>query len=325
MIVLNIIGAFLSKHVGAEAPFRGPILALVTVLVLVITYRLTRRALKSYMQHRAYNEVNVLNFLALYRYIFIFITVVLGAIGLSGSLKALGISAGFLGMMLGWSLQAPVTGIAAWLMIILKRPFKLGDRVIIAGIIGEVTNITLTHIILNQVGGTIGGEEKSGRGVLIPNATMFGQVIYNYTLETKYILDEVPVRITYDSDWDLAEKILLDAARQVAGDIIEETDQEPFIRSEFFDAGVLIRLRYQATPSDRQRISSEMVKIIFHEFAKTDKVQFCYPHSEVIYQWKEGVAPPPVYGVPYPGKERIEGKAIGGVTLSPEIVDSEGG
>jgi len=307
MAVLDTIGEALNKLVGPEAPFRGPILALLTILVLLFTYWVTKRALKSYMEHRAYNEVNVLNFLAMYRYVFIFIAVVFGAIALSGSMKTLGISAGFLGMMLGWSLQAPVTGIAAWLMIILKRPFRLGDRVIIAGIIGEVTDITLTHIILNQVGGTIGGEEKSGRGVLIPNATMFGQIIYNYTLETKYILDEVPVRVTYDSDWDTAEKILLNAARQVAGDIIEDTDQEPFIRSEFFDAGVLIRLRYQSIPSERQRMSSEITKIIFHEFAKTDKVQFCYPHSEVIYQWKEGVAPPPVSGLPYPGKERIEG------------------
>ncbi|MFH1008815.1 MAG: mechanosensitive ion channel family protein [Candidatus Latescibacterota bacterium] len=307
MAVLEIIGTLLTKFVGPEAPFRGPILSGLTIVVLIITYWVTRRALKSYMKHRAYNEVNVLNFLAMYRYVFIFITVVFGAIALSGSMKTLGISAGFLGMMLGWSLQAPVTGIAAWLMIILKRPFKLGDRVIIAGIIGEVTDITLTHIILNQVGGTISGEEKSGRGVLIPNATMFGQIIYNYTLETKYILDEVPVRVTFDSDWDTVERILMDAARQVVGDIIEDTDQEPFIRSEFFDAGVLIRLRYQSIPAERQRMSSDITKIIFLEFAKTDKVRFCYPHSEIIYEWKEGpTLPPPAYGLPYP-EERIKG------------------
>ena len=304
---LDAIRAVLAGIAGPQAPFRGPVLAALTILALLVTYWLSRKALRKYMKHRAFSDVNVANFLAVYRYVFIFITVVLGVISLSGSLGALGISAGFLGMMLGWSLQAPVTGIAAWLMIILKRPFKLGDRVIIAGIIGEVTDITLTHIILNQVGGTIGGEEKSGRGVLIPNATMFGQVIYNYTLETKYILDEVPVRITYDSDWGTAEKILIDAARQVTGEIIQETGEEPFIRSEFFDAGVLIRLRYQCAATERQRISSDMVKIIFHEFANTDRVRFCYPHSEVICRWKEGFPPLPVSGLPYPGKERIEG------------------
>jgi len=43
-------------------------------------------------------------------------------------------------------------------------------------------DVTLTHIILNQVGGTVGGEERSGRAVLIPNAIMFGQVITNSLL-----------------------------------------------------------------------------------------------------------------------------------------------
>ena len=86
-------------------------------------------------------------------------------------------------MVLGWSLQAPVTGIAAWLMLILKHPFKIGDRVIIAGITGDVMDITLTHVILNQVGGTVSSEERSGRGILIPNAILFAQTITNYTLE----------------------------------------------------------------------------------------------------------------------------------------------
>ena len=57
--------------------------------------------------------------------------------------------------------------------------------------------------------------------------------------------------------------------------------------------GVNIRLRYQSIPADRQRIFSDIVKIVFHEFRKTDNVHFYYSHSEVIYQWKGGVAPPP--------------------------------
>ena len=111
-------------------------------------------------------------------------------------------------------------------------------------------------------------------------------MITNYTYDVEYILDEVPVRVTYDSDWDEAERILIAAARTVMADTIAQTGEEPFIRAELFDAGVLIRLRYKTTPTDRQKNSSDIVKIVFHEFTKSDKVRFCYPHSEVIYQWK---------------------------------------
>ena len=168
-------------------------------------------------------------------------------------------------------------------MLILKRPFRIGQRVIIAGIKGDVVDITLTHVILDQVGGTIVGEERSGRSILIPNAILFSQTITNYTFEVEYILSEVPVRITFQSDWEEAERILVGAAKQVTANTIEITGEEPYIRAELFDAGVLMRLRYRTTPEDYAKDVSDIVKIIYKGFSENDKVEFCYPHSEVLY------------------------------------------
>jgi len=159
--------------------------------------------------------------------------------------------------------------------------------------VGDVTDITLTHVVLNQVGGTVSGEEQSGRGVLVPNSLLFSQVITNYTLEQKHMLDEVPVRVTFDSDVDLAGQLLLQAAHEGAGKVIQETGQEPFLRMEFYDAGVLVRLRYQTIPSERQRISSEIVQAILKTFKEHyPAVKFGYPHSVVRYQADE----PPAQG-----------------------------
>jgi len=263
---------------------RGVVYAVLTVVVLALAYKLLTRLLRRYMNAKAHKPENAQQFLLLWRYAWLGAGFVLLVISLSGSLVSLGISAAFLGMILGWSLQAPVTGIAAWLMVILKRPFQIGDRVIIAGVTGDVVDINLTHIVLNQVGGTIAGEEKSGRGVLIPNATLFQQILYNYTMETKYVLDEVPVMITFDSDEAEAERILLDAAREVTKEIIADTGQEPFCRYELTDWGLRIRLRYQATAVERQRISSGIVRIVVGQLAKGGRIRFCYPHTEIIYR-----------------------------------------
>jgi len=270
---------------------RGSFYAILTLLALFLIYKLLTRLLRRYMASGAHKPENIKHFLMLWRYAWLGTGLILLVISFSGSLVGLGISAAFLGMILGWSLQAPVTGIAAWLMIILKRPFRIGDRIIIAGITGDVVDINLTHVILNQVGGTIGGEEKSGRGVLIPNATLFQQVIYNYTMETNHILDEVPVMVTFDSDEKEAERILIEAAREVTGEIIDETKQEPFCRFELTDWGVRIRLRYQATAMARQQISSDIVRIVFRKFTDSDRIRFCYPHTEIIYHPAKPDAP----------------------------------
>ena len=273
-------------------PYQSLILTAVTVIGMWLLYILTRRALRRYVRDRSYKLENVQNFLLFYRYIFMAIAAIIVITSMSGSIGALGISAAFLGMVLGWSLQAPVTGIAAWLMVILKRPFKLGDRVIIAGITGDVMDINLTHIVLNQVGGTVGGEERSGRGVLIPNATLFGQIIYNYAIESRFLLDEVTVLITFESDFDRATEILLQSARKVTADIIAETGAEPFTRNEIADSGVRVRVRYQAIGNDRQRISSEIVTEIIRAFNTEPSVSFCYPHLSIYHAPTEEAAAP---------------------------------
>ena len=274
----------------SQSQYRGVMLSVTTIATLLLVKAILTRPIRTYVYRRALKTENADNFMLTWTFVWVIIIVIFGVISLSGSIQALGISAGFLGMIIGWSLQQPVTGVAAWLMLILKRPFRIGQRVIIAGIKGDVEDITLTHVILNQVGGTVAGEERSGRGILIPNAILFTQTITNYTFDVEYILSEVPVRITFQSDWDEAEKILVEAAKQVTADTIEITGEEPFVRAELFDAGVLMRLRYKTTPEDYAENVSDIVKIIHRAFGENDKVEFCYPHSEVLYSLKN---PPP--------------------------------
>ena len=271
-----------------QSPYRAVILAVLTLVVLLVVKKYTTGLMRKYADAHAHKPENVGKFLRTWHRVWKLVIGIFVLVALSGSLKLLGLSAAFLGMMLGWSLQAPVTGLAAWLMIVLKRPFRIGDRVIIAGIMGDVTDITLTHVVLNQVGGTVGGEEPSGRGVLIPNAILFGQVIMNYALDANFMLDEVPVRLTFDTDYELAKQIMLDAARQATAEIIEQTKQEPFIRCEFFDAGVLVRLRYQSIPARRQDISSQIVERVLKGFKEHyPMVKYCYPRSVVRYRWED--------------------------------------
>ena len=278
---------FYMNFLDEYSPYRSMVLTFITLLVLLVLKKYTTRMMRSYTDPRALKTENVERFLRTWNAVWKFVIGVFVVIALSGSLKLLGLSAAFLGMILGWSLQAPVTGIAAWLMIILKRPFNIGDRVIIAGVTGDVTDITLTHVILNQVGGTVGGEERSGRGVLIPNAILFAQVIMNYTLDAKTMLDEVPVRITFDSDYELAKKIMLEAANEVMSKVIRDTKEEPFIRTEFFEAGIIIRLRYQTIPSRRQEFSSLIVEKILEGIkAGFPAVKYCFPQSVVHYRWE---------------------------------------
>jgi len=218
------------------------------------------------------------------------IAIILAFVESMGKITIFGaIGAGFIGMLLGWSLQAPVSGIAAWVLITLRRPFRIGDRILFPslGLVGDVVDIGLMYTVLNQVGGAVGSEEAIGRQILIPNAMLFSQVVINYTIkqEEPYFLDEVVWRITFDSNWEVAENILLDAAKKVTADIIEKTGKQPYIRSDVYDYGIYLRLRYMTNATERPKIAHEINKIIFKQFQENPEVDFAIPY---IYSYKKG-------------------------------------
>lgn len=189
--------------------------------------------------------------------------------------------AGFGGLLMGWSLQAPVSGLAAWLLICVRRPFRVGDRVKLEAwdLRGDITHIGTMYTELNQVGGTVGSEDLAGRTILVPNAMLFQNIVVNYTPQqaSAYVLDEVIVRITYNSDWATAERILLQTAAEVTGDIVQKTGVQPYVRAQMYDYGVQMYLRYMTPATDRPRIVYEITKRIVAAFARSPDVDFALP------------------------------------------------
>ncbi|HUU30969.1 MAG TPA: mechanosensitive ion channel family protein, partial [Phycisphaerae bacterium] len=159
---------------GMAAVFAG-ILALSELLNLGTAWVLTRRnkpLAEGMMVGRIYRLAAVL-------------AIILSAAAGFGALTVFGtFFAMFGGMLLGWSLQAPVSGFAAWVLVSLKRPFRPGDRIQFPnlGLTGDVKDIGIMYTMLDQVGGTIGSEEAVGRFILVPNAMLFSQVVINYTV-----------------------------------------------------------------------------------------------------------------------------------------------
>ncbi len=204
----------------------------------------------------------------------------------SGSWTGFGLSIGLFSAALGWALQKPITGVAAWIMIVIKRPFELGDRVIIGNVRGDVVDITLTHIYLREIGGIIGGEENSGRIILVPNSILFEQNIINYTLQYECILDQVSLLVTYESNLDKAIEIVITAAKKFTKEVIETTNKAPYVRTYFDVNGMRILVRYLAPAKQIQEVSSNISKEIYQEIKKTKEVEIAYPHTEVLIRRK---------------------------------------
>ncbi len=266
---------------------------LVVLVVAVIAYilfgfalRASRRALLQ--RARTKKQVGSIEaFSRIFKYAFLFLLIVLIAFYYSKSWTGLGLSIGLLSAALGWALQKPITGMAAWLMIVFNRPFAIGDRVIIGTVKGDVIDITLTHIYLKEVGGIILGEENSGRVVMVPNSILFEQNITNYTLQDEYVLDQVILAITYTSDLNKAIEICSNAVAIVKNKYSGAIKKESYIRNSFQPSGVNVSVRYFVLANRLQEVSSYITEEIFTSIKNSKEVKIAYPHTEIILKKEE--------------------------------------
>ena len=256
-------------------------------LLAIFLFDLFLRGIKRNILKKAKSKKQVSNikiFTRTLNVLFMLLVFLLAFFSYMRSWTGLGLMAGLLTAALGFALQRPITGIAAWIMVVLKRPFNIGDRIIIGDVKGEVYDITLSHIYLDEVGGSINSEELSGRNIMVPNHLLFENNIINYTLLNDYVLGEVVVSITYESDLDKAMAIMAKSAKKFIEKYKNDILKEPKIRVAMDASSMLIKVRFFAPIKEMQDVSSNITKEIFDRIKKEKNVEIAYPHTEIIFK-----------------------------------------
>ena len=226
---------------------------------------------------------------------------VAGLIGLSliyNDIGSLLMSLGIIGAALTFALQRPIMNFAGWINIVITRPFKINDRVYIKDIgMGDVYKIDTMHIYLREVVG-----EPTGRTLIIPNAYVLTNSITNYTRGSPYIWDNVKVAVTYESDFEKAKKLVLEACEEVVGDLMKELAEiwrnkprpftnakvydRPILRVNFLERGIELKVRYLVNAFEWAEVKTKILSKIIEKIRKEKDVEIAYPHMEVIYRPK---------------------------------------
>jgi small-conductance mechanosensitive channel len=269
------------------------ITVVVSIIIAYIVFNIILKILKRKIVKKVRGKKqisNVIVFLDILKFLFIIFLIIIAFSVYYGNLGEIGFIVGLLTVAIGWALQKPISGVVAWLIIISRKPFRIGDRIIISNVIGEISNISMTHIFLNEVGGTILGEEKSGRTVMIPTSIIFEEQVTNFTEKNDYILDEVNTAITYESNLEKAENIVIKSVEKIMKPLWEKfpkkIDKEPHTRLKFKDSGIDVTVRYNSITDSRNKISTDITREIFKRIRQTDDVEIAYPHTEVVFREK---------------------------------------
>lgn len=123
---------------------------------------------------------------------------------------------------LAFAMQEVVGAVAGWFNILSGRIFRVGDRIEMGGVRGDVIDITPLRTKVMEIGSADGretpvrGRQYTGRIVAISNKATFTEPVYNYSAAFEFIWEELTVPVAYGSDWTAAEEILTEEAQRVS-------------------------------------------------------------------------------------------------------------
>ena len=222
-------------------------------------------------------------------------------------LKSLGQFGAFLGLLaagLAIAFREPLTNIAGWIFLVTRKPLAVGDRVMIGEHTGDVIDIRVFQFTLMEIGKWVDADQSTGRIIHIPNGIVFSQPQINYSRGFQYIWNEIPVLITFESDWKKAKNIIGGIVNKHAEHLskaaekrvkeaskkymITYTHLTPIVYTSVRESGVLLTLRYLCDPKKRRSSEHEIWEDILEEFSKNKNIAFAYPTQRFYNNLQEG-------------------------------------
>jgi small conductance mechanosensitive channel len=183
---------------------------------------------------------------------------------------------GAAGLAIGLALQGSLSNFAAGVLIVLFRPYKVGDYVEAAGIAGTIQQVQILTTVLTT---------PDNKQIIVPNRQVMDSIITNFSANDTRRIDMV-VGVSYDDD--------LDQVRRTIQDLIADEDRilrEPecmIAVSALADSSVNFVIRPWVRSEDYWGVTFDLTEAIKKRFDK-EGISFPFP-QQVVHLRKEDVA-----------------------------------
>ncbi len=202
----------------------------------------------------------------------------------------------FLGLLsagLAIALKDPIANFFGWVFIIWRRPFEVGDRIQVGTHAGDVIDLRVFQFSLMEIGNWVQADQSTGRVLHIPNGLVFTSTVANFTKGSNFIWNEIPVLITFESNWEKGKNLLQeiveaqvsaeghdfetsfkDAARRF---LVHYNKLTPIVYTGVVSSGVLLTIRYLCDPRQRRGSTQAIWENILRTFTQHPDIELAYP------------------------------------------------
>jgi small-conductance mechanosensitive channel len=288
---MNELVTWLENVLGLQPEIQGNLFAsLVTLLVIwlariLFVHLALRRVEDAATSYRWRKTASTFSF--------VLSSFLLAWIWFPDGLRDLSTFLGLLSAGLAIALQGPLVDIAGWIFILWRRSFKVSDRIQIGENAGDVIDIRIFQFTILEIGNWVDADQGTGRVIHIPNGLVFKQSLANYTRGFQYIWNEIPVRITFESNWQKAKTILQQIAEKHGSQFSEAARQgikaasrkylifyaklTPTVYTSVTEYGILLTIRYLCPPRMRRGSAEAIWEDVLIAFEQNADITFAYP------------------------------------------------
>jgi small-conductance mechanosensitive channel len=189
------------------------------------------------------------------------------------------------------ALKEPVLNMAGWLFLLWRRPFVLGDRIQIGDVAGDVIDRRLFQFSILEIGNWVDADQSTGRIIHVPNGRLFTEPLANYTAAFPYVWNELPVAVTFESNWREAKRLLLEIGErhrlgaEIEAQILSESRHylifystlAPAVYTRGAEHGVLLTLRYMCGARARRGTMHAIWEDVLDAFTARADIDLAYP------------------------------------------------
>jgi small-conductance mechanosensitive channel len=198
---------------------------------------------------------------------------VLVALSVAGiDLTVLSVFGGALGVGIGLGLQKIASNYIAGFTILLDRSLRMGDVITVDGRYGVVAGLTARYVRLRGLDGV---------ETIVPNETLVTTSVLNHSPATREIFMSLPFTVAYDTDLELAMRLLVEAA-DAQPRVLQDNFKPKGYVSRFGDNGVELLLGFWIRDPEqgRQNLTSEINLAAWRAFQKHG-IRLPFPQREV--------------------------------------------
>lgn len=259
------------------------LLIVITIIILVVMrfvkQTISKRINDTDNKYRARKAANIFGYVLIAACVLFVYSDKLGNIGITLGLASAGIAL---------ALQEVITSFAGWISILFTSQIKIGQRVKIGDLTGDIIDIGVLKTTLMEVGDWVNGDLYNGRITTISNSFVFKNPIQNYSADYPFLWDEIEIPIRTESDYKRARLVFEQVTANVCGNFakssqetweamsdkfrVENARVNPMISLKFDENWITFTIRYVVDYRNRRSTKDQLFTAILDALAKEENI-----------------------------------------------------